>query len=418
MKETTFDEKSGLKVFSLGIVIEGVNPKGPPDEIIVSPIESMNIQIPGLMVTPKKELRAGHPDEKGKVTKNKLDIQDYVKAKWLPYGVSNRVTPPTVYPNETVILFKYSNNDVYYWTTMMHEPDLRKKESGTFAFSNLPRAKGWDSKGKPISYDKSTSYWFEVDSFKKLVSLTTPKNDGEKAVYTFAINGEAGTVTISDDEGSSIVLTTKVGISIMTGYSIGIGGNSVGITGKEGTRITGAAGTVVNLGRGKSGGLVTVEGEFETEKDAHINGDLYTNKLYCDVLIQGNGPTRNKFKKPLPVPLGPDGKPDKDAYYKQHGFKPDRVADYLLGITREPGYYNEAGEPVGFTGFGNSEGGTGESSGFAGVQTGQQSGSNGSSGTSYPNDALTQYILTGSVSGQNSNSSSSSSSSAFVAGPG
>lgn len=338
MKETTFEEKSGLRLFSLGIVIEGVNPNRPPDEIIVSPIESMNIQTPGLMVTPKKELRAGHPDEKGKVTKNKLEIQDYVRAKWISLNGSNRVTPPTVYPNETVILYKYSNHDEYYWSGAMHEPHLRRKEAASFAFSNMPAKKGWDKDGKPIAYNRCSSYWFEVDSFKKLVSLTTPKNDGEKAAYVFSINGVSGTVTISDDKGTSITLNTDIGISIIT-----VG--SVNIIGPQGVNIRGAR---VNIGD-----FVWIDDEMETKKDVIVNGDLYTNTLYCDTLVEGYGPTRNKYNKgsAKPVPGSNDkrknnDKKTDDEECSQRLLKSksaDKATDWLLGINRPEGLYNPDG---------------------------------------------------------------------------
>lgn len=333
MKETTFEEKSGLRLFSLGIVIVGADPKRPPDEIIVSPIESMNIQTPGLMVAPKKEMRAGHPDEKGKVTKNKLEVQDYIRAKWISLNGSNRATPPTVYPNETVILYKYSNHDEYYWAPAMHEPHLRRKETASFSFSNMPANNGWGKDGKPIAYDRSTSYWFEVDSFKKLVSLTTPKNDGEKAVYTFSINGATGTVTISDDKGTSITLTTDSGINITT-----VG--SVGINGSKGVNIGGP--------RVDIGNFVYIGGEMETKQDVIVNGDLYTNTLFCDKLVEDNGPTRNKFRKdpPKKQKLDKNGKQTADDKYTEKGKdpnKPDKVTDWLLEITRPDGFYNADG---------------------------------------------------------------------------
>ena len=317
-KDTTFNETSALRLYSIGIVVEGVNPKGPPDEILVSPVESMNIQTPGLIVTPKKEFRAGHPDEKGNTAKNTIKSQDFVRAKWICFGGSNRVTPPTVYPNESVILFRFSNHDEYYWTPLKHEPELRKQESATFAFSNIPHTKGWKD-GKPIAYDKSTSYWFEVDAVKKLASFTTPKNNGEKAVYTIAINGQTGSLLLSDDKGSVITINTDSGISITTQGFLSLGG-SKGV---------GIGGPVVTIGSS-----VRVAGPLDVAGDATVNGDIYTNTLYCDVLVTGNGPTGGKVEPEKPDKLGPDGKPDPDQYYKDNGLTPDPLRDWLLGISR------------------------------------------------------------------------------------
>lgn len=223
MKETTFEEQSSLKIYSLGIVTKGAGKT--LGEIMVTPIEAMNIQKPGLIDKNKIEFKGSHPDDKGVSVDGNVKAENFVKATWICIGTSNRVTPPIVYPNETVLLYRYSNNDVFYWTSIFHEADLRKKESAIFGFSNLSVAKGWKD-GAPVAYGKDTGYWVEIDAIKKLVSLTTPNNDGEFAKYVFEIDVAKATLTISDDKKNIIKIDSKKGIEITTEMKVFVSGKN------------------------------------------------------------------------------------------------------------------------------------------------------------------------------------------------
>lgn len=213
MKETTFEEQSGLRIYSLGIVIKQAPLDTTDGVIMVSPIESMNAQTPGVIANNKNEFRGNHPDEKGKTVKTTIKADNFVKAKWLAMGGGYQITAPEVFPNETVILYRYGNHDVFYWTTALHEPHLRKTEAAKFAFSSMSSEKGWDKDGKPIKYDEKSSYVLDVNGHKKVVKFTTPTNGNEPCLLTIEINAKSGSITLKNDKGDSVVIS-KGGVSI------------------------------------------------------------------------------------------------------------------------------------------------------------------------------------------------------------
>lgn len=273
MKETTFDEQSSLKIYSLGIVIKSEDAPA-SGRIMVSPVESMNIQAPGVIGDNHNEFKASHPNEKGQSTPGTLTAENYVKAKWMSLGASNRVTPPTVHPNETVLLFRYGNDDTFYWTTLFHEPDLRKKESAAFAFSNLSTAKGWGGDGKAVKFDKSTSYWFEVDTTKKIASFTTPKNDGEAASFSITVDAGKGSLTLQDDKGNSITIDSNSGITV---------------TSKTNVQVTAAGSISLAAAQSSSTGPFSVGGSLSVAGSISGGGDIHVGTVYCSNVVTGAG---------------------------------------------------------------------------------------------------------------------------------
>lgn len=281
MKETTFEEQSSLKIYSLGIVVKAQDPV--TKEIQVSPIESMNVQQPGVISQNKIEFRGSHPDDKGVSVTGNVKAENYVKAKWICIGSSNRVTAPNVYPNETVLLFRYSNNDVFYWTSIFHEPELRKKEAATFGVSNMSVAKGWTG-NIPVAYTKDTGYWLDIDAVKKIVSFTTPDNDGEFAKYTFEINVADSILTIKDNKTNTVKLDSKKGIEVTSDLKVVIKGKA---------QVDIESSKLVNLKAPKVvvSGNLTVKGkitcnELAVNKAVQINESLNVNSITTNVVLQ------------------------------------------------------------------------------------------------------------------------------------
>jgi len=191
--------ESELKIYSLGIVVE-TKPEN-TDIILVTPIEVFNIQEPGLIKEKYKKLHKGDlPDIEDKVLETEIKSANYLRAKWLPIETSNRVTPPDVVRGETVLLFKFSNIDEYYWTTIFREPELRRLEEVLYSYSNLK--KGIEK------YDKNSSYWIEYNTKKKFIHLHTSDNDGELSSYDIRINTKDGILTILDKQKNEIKLNS------------------------------------------------------------------------------------------------------------------------------------------------------------------------------------------------------------------
>lgn len=201
-----FQDLSGFKFYSLGIAVSDVDPEDSTGELHVSPMETLNVQEPGFISHVKDEYTNTHPDEKGNTVTSTVTSRNYLVATWRPFFSPNRITPPTVRKNETVMLFKFGNVEKYFWTTISHEPHIRGKEKATYAWSNTePSQNGF----KP--YDKDTSYWFEVDTINKKITLKTNDNDGEAAAYDIVINTKDGKIEIKDNKDNLIKYSSVEG---------------------------------------------------------------------------------------------------------------------------------------------------------------------------------------------------------------
>lgn len=182
------DRVAGLKIYSLGIVVQ---PKVRGSDIImVSPIEALPMDS-GPIKADSKNIKVSLPDQKGVVKNTEIKGGSTIKAKWIPYGDSNRESAPDVQPSETVLIFSYANTQDFYWTTIFREPTLRRLETVRRMYSNQPSGL--------TPYDDDTAYWTEVSTHDKRMLLQTAINDGEKALYQVEINGGEGFFLLTDD---------------------------------------------------------------------------------------------------------------------------------------------------------------------------------------------------------------------------
>lgn len=143
------------------------------------------------------------PDHRKIVRSETLEGGLDIVARWTAFGQSNRITPPDVRQGETVMIFRVSDSDEYYWTTMMNEPSLRRQETVCYIFGNLPDG--------IKAFDKGSSYWFEVSTHDKYVKLHTSKNDGELAAWDISIDTAKGVLVITDNAGNDLTLDSGQG---------------------------------------------------------------------------------------------------------------------------------------------------------------------------------------------------------------
>lgn len=138
-------------------------------------------------------------DKDGNVNSNVLESGGTITARWLPMGISNRVTPPNVKIGETVMIYNYAGTDEYFWEDYETEPGLRKEEKVMHFFSNKKEkddSSGWISKG----------YYTLVDTINKVVKLFTSDNNGEYTTYNIQINTREGSMIVEDGKGNHIKL--------------------------------------------------------------------------------------------------------------------------------------------------------------------------------------------------------------------
>lgn len=177
--------ESQLKLYSLGIVVE--DKKLNTDYIVVVPIETLS-DLDGDL-SKNKTL----PKSKN----NKVSRSNSVLAKWVQNGQTNRITSPNVYANETVRIFRFADNDEYFWDTYMHEPDIRRLEHVQYSYSN---------KKTPLEkYDDNSSYYSIWSTLKKFLHIHTSTNDGEASGYDFKVNTKTGIFTLEDTQNNQII---------------------------------------------------------------------------------------------------------------------------------------------------------------------------------------------------------------------
>lgn len=178
------DGASKLRRVGLGIVLQDKEEKS--DEIIVYLPEEFPF-IDGKIADHKVKNETNLPDKENINRKTKTEATVSIKATWLGAPDSIRITSPDVVKNETVEIYRYADEQRYYWTKKGREPGLRRLETVLFGISNLPEArdgtKGWD---------KSSGYWVEMSTKLKHIILRTSKTSGEKFDYEYYINAKEG----------------------------------------------------------------------------------------------------------------------------------------------------------------------------------------------------------------------------------
>lgn len=268
------DRLSGLKFFSLGIVAKTKNPGDPWVE--VDPIEQLPMDLGD--ISERKNIRVSVPTQTGVMKSSNIKKGSTVKAKWLPFGQSNRDTPPDVVAGETIMIFSYADTQEFTWTTVFNEPELRRLERVRYIWSNQPKGM------TPAT--SSSSYFVEVDTIDKIMRLHTSDNDGEKCAYDVVFDSGAGLLVISDNSGNSITLDSVSGkASVTTTNEIELNTKSVTINAQE-TVTVNAAAMVVNAplitkgGVAMSGGSgMTLEGSIVMKGDVAIDGNLHARNL-------------------------------------------------------------------------------------------------------------------------------------------
>lgn len=187
--------KSNLELFSLGIVSEDKTDKS--DYIKVCPIEHISFSN-GLIKDQTKQYNVKLPNAEGITKTSKTEGEAIIVAKWIPDSHSNKISAPDVVKGETVKIYRFSDSDKYYWTTVFREPSLRRLEESLFAWGNVR------SGTKP--FDRDSSYTMTVSTKNKFIEINTTVNDGEPCGYNIKLNTKTGSMVIVDTRQNRIEL--------------------------------------------------------------------------------------------------------------------------------------------------------------------------------------------------------------------
>lgn len=188
-------EISKLRVYSLGIV--AANKALSSKEIEVTPIEDLPM-LNGELSDNAAQVSSRAADTEGGAYETQVSTAATVRATWLPLGYGNRITAPDVRRGERVILYRFADQDKFWWVTQGQDMHLRKLETVIWGISATR-----NESAKP---DASNMYWMEWSTHKKLIHLHTSKADGEPYAYDIQINTAYGSIIIQDDDGNSLSL--------------------------------------------------------------------------------------------------------------------------------------------------------------------------------------------------------------------
>lgn len=180
---------SRLHFYSYGIVAK--NKELSSDLIEVVPSEDQTF-LDGELTDNIEKIEAegeDHNDEKFKTT---VETTNSIKAKWLSFTDTNRMTSPDVRRGEEVVIWRFGDTDQYWWCTLQQDKKLRRLETVIYGFSNV--------REENVEMKHDNMYWFEISTHRKNVRFHTSKNDDEPFAWDIQLNTKDGTFTIEDND--------------------------------------------------------------------------------------------------------------------------------------------------------------------------------------------------------------------------
>ena len=165
--------------------IDGVNPL-----LEIIPIEDLGY-VNGEINVERETMEATGVDMLGNAFSTKIETSNVLVAEWLPFG-ANRISPPSIRRGERVLIWQYADHDKYYWTTSGLGEHLRRLETAIWRFSNT-KDEG------DVTIGPANSYWFEMSTHRKNITLMTSQSDGEKHLYTIQVDTAGSKVIITDE---------------------------------------------------------------------------------------------------------------------------------------------------------------------------------------------------------------------------
>jgi hypothetical protein len=190
---------SQLKVYSVGIV--AANKSLNSHDIEATPIENTSM-LDGELTDNVVQTHSKATDASGAAYETQVPATATVKATWLPLeGGGNRLTAPDVRRGERVILYRFADEDRFWWVTQGQDMRLRKLETVIWGISA--------SREESDGINPEKMYWMEWSTHKKMIHLHTSRADGEPFAYDIQLNTKDGTLVIQDDDGQQLSLDSR-----------------------------------------------------------------------------------------------------------------------------------------------------------------------------------------------------------------
>lgn len=181
---------SRLHFYSYGIVAKNKDLSSNLIEVVASEENSF---YNGELTDFINKVEAEGKDHDGKSFKTEVETTNSIKAKWLSFTDTNRMSSPDVRRGEEVVIWRFGDTDQYWWTTLQQDKKLRRLETVIYGFSNLVE--------ENTEMDHSNMYWIEISTHRQVIRLHTAKNNKEPFAWDIQLDTKKGTFTIDDNDG-------------------------------------------------------------------------------------------------------------------------------------------------------------------------------------------------------------------------
>lgn len=189
---------SKFNIYSIGYAAE--NKLLSSKALEVFPVEVLPY-VDGEVIHEPIEIEDSGTDYYGEKYSIKIKTSMSISCTWLPHG-TNRQTAPDVRRGERVIIYRYADTDKYYWGTMGLDDHLRRLETVVYAWSNV-------REGTVEALTPDNSYYVEVSTHNKHITIQTNKSDNEPFAFTIQVDTKEGNLVFSDDDGNFIQMDSK-----------------------------------------------------------------------------------------------------------------------------------------------------------------------------------------------------------------
>jgi hypothetical protein len=199
--EDNIDNNTEIKIFPVEKLYfengEALVKKGNLDKDELYKPTDLKLKEKVLKVVPEDiELRQLLPEEVLPLEKTK-----YLYVEWCGLNNPNRYTPPNVCKGEKVIVYKYSNADIYFWDTLGFELNLRKEDHVVDVYSDKPEINEGDVKAG-IDEDLEDTYYIMKSPKNKILKIHTTDKYGELTTYDITIKTDEGYIEVIDGKGN------------------------------------------------------------------------------------------------------------------------------------------------------------------------------------------------------------------------
>jgi hypothetical protein len=184
--------KSKLQMYSIGKVAE--NKKVKEKTIHVLLVEDF-FMYNGDLKKEETTIKAAGVNADDEEYELELKTTNTVVCHWLgDLESGNRSTPPDVCRDERVIVWRYADQDKFYWTSLGLDHDKRTRETIRYVI------KATDEENVPANVNNS--YFIEMSSHSQMITLGTSQALGEPFSFTFQLDTRKGTFTFTDNDGT------------------------------------------------------------------------------------------------------------------------------------------------------------------------------------------------------------------------